>query len=221
MPSEDAKPAANALLAEARQLYDQGEYGSALDRLNKAYAAFPSPAIHFNFGQVYRALLRDVDALDSFDRFITEGTDQDPGLRHEAEIYVVELTHRVGTLEITAETAGASVAVDGKAAGTTPLRRGLRVMPGAHQIVVLGGDGTIPFVRQVDVAAGQTTRVAATLTTQTPVIASNPPAGPPPVYKRWWLWAGIGVVGGAIVTTLLLTHDWGRDCSYNAGCITF
>jgi hypothetical protein len=216
--SDDAKPRANALLAEARQLYDRGEYGSALDRLNQAYAAFPSPVIHFNFGQVYRALLRDVEALESFDRFITEGTDQDPTLRHEAEIYLVELTHRVGTIEITADVVGASVNVDGKTAGTTPLGRGLHVMPGGHQIVVQGGDGAIPFVRKVEVTAGQTTRVEAKVTVPAMSVASASALPEPrPVYRRWWFWTG--VVVAAVVTTLVIAYPR-EECPY-ARCTTF
>lgn len=226
-----AKAQASGLLGEARKLYDQGEYGGALDRLNQAYATFPSPVIHFNFGQVYRALLREVEALESFELFLDGGTDQDPKLRREAEIFLLDLSRRVGTLEIRADTEGALVSVDGKPRGKTPLVRPIRVAPGAHQVLVQGRNAAVPFVRQVQIGPGELARVEALLAPKptAPIaapttLAATPPAPPTrdrPFYKNWWFWTTMGaLVAGAIVTTVLVSNTNTKDtCAYNAGCV--
>ena len=220
-----AKIRANTLLAEARQLYDGGDYGGALTRLNQAYTSYPSPLILFNFGQVYRALLRDVEAIESFDQFLATSGEANPSLRHEAEVNLIELSRRVGTIEIVADADQAEVSVDGRVAGRSPLKRGVRVVPGSHQIVVQGADGTIPFVRRIEIAGGETARVQATIARPMPATSAmaQPPAPPPErpaLYRRWWFWAGLGaVVIGALITTVALTS--GDDCNYNGGCIPF
>jgi hypothetical protein len=221
-----AKTRANTLLAEARQLYDGGDYGGALTRLNQAYTSFPSPLILFNFGQVYRALLRDVEAIEAFDQFLATSDDQNPSLRHEAEVNLIELSRRVGTIEIVADADQAEVSVDGRVAGRSPLKRGVRIVPGSHQIVVLGPDGTIPFVRRIEIAAGETARVQATtarLMPATIAAGSAPPPEQPALYRRWWFWAGLGaVVAGAVITTVALASGSSSDdCKYNGGCIPF
>jgi serine/threonine-protein kinase len=77
------------------------------------------------------------------------------------------------TADIQSTPPGASVSVDGRPAGETPLS-GLKLKPGRHQ-VTLALDGHEPWSGTVDVAAGEKGRVAATLR---PV--AKPPAPPTP-----------------------------------------
>jgi tetratricopeptide (TPR) repeat protein len=218
----DAKSRANALLAEARGLYERGEYGDALGRLNQAYALFPSRLILFNFGQVNRALLRDVEAIDAFERFLSEGPDNNPDLRREAELNLIELSRRVGMIEIGADVDRAEVHVDGTFVGTTPLKQRVRVVPGRHLILVQPADDAIPFVGRVEVAAGETARVQTKIGRPTPPMITAAPTPPPtPIYRKWWLWTAIGIVLlGAVITTLAITSS-NDECKYNGGCIQF
>jgi serine/threonine-protein kinase len=80
-----------------------------------------------------------------------------------------------GTLRVRSEPNGASVRLDGKPSGTTPLE-GLLVSPGLHE-VRLEREGFGAWVRRVEARAGQTVELEARLT---PRLASPPtaPAAP-------------------------------------------
>jgi len=66
-----------------------------------------------------------------------------------------------GRLEISSEPAGAQVVIDGTPRGVTPLTLG-EIEPGQHRVTITGADGTVN--RTVNVAAGATASVVATLT---------------------------------------------------------
>ena len=66
-----------------------------------------------------------------------------------------------GRLEVTSDPAGAQVSVDGVPQGTTPLVVAT-IAPGQHRVTIAGADGTVN--RTVNVAAGATASVVATLT---------------------------------------------------------
>jgi hypothetical protein len=212
----DARSRARDKLIEAETLYDAGDFARSLERLEEAAAIYPSPRLHFNFGLAYRALGRDTDAIEAFERFLAETRD-DPEMtarRTEATWHAEALAARVGTLEVVSEVAGADVIVDGRARGKTPLGAPLRVAPGSHDVVVLKvGSGT-PFLQRVHVRAGGRVRIAASVGA---VAASGPdlraranPAEPPrtPVYRRWWVWAGAGIVlAGGVLAGALAARD--------------
>jgi tetratricopeptide (TPR) repeat protein len=52
----DAETEAKTLFKEARSSYDVGKFADALDKLERAYALFPTPVIQFNLAQVHRAM---------------------------------------------------------------------------------------------------------------------------------------------------------------------
>lgn len=66
-----------------------------------------------------------------------------------------------GRLEVSSDPAGAQVAVDGQPRGVTPLVISA-IEPGLHRVTISGADGTVN--RSVNVAAGATASVVATLT---------------------------------------------------------
>jgi hypothetical protein len=67
----------------------------------------------------------------------------------------------MGRLEISSDPAGAQVVIDGTPRGVTPLTIGT-IEPGQHRVTITGADGTVN--RTVNVAAGATASVVATLT---------------------------------------------------------
>src|SRR5262245_34000546 len=67
-----AKEQANALLAEGNALFTRGRHVAALDFFQRAYAAYPSPKLHYSIGQAYYALGRPLDALREYELFLRD-----------------------------------------------------------------------------------------------------------------------------------------------------
>src|SRR4051794_4875928 len=133
--AEAARVEARRFLEEGALRFEEGDYDGALSRFEEAYRHFPSPRFFYNIGQAQRHLARDVEALESFERFLKEAPAAPATAREGAGRGVAELGARVGTLEVNASVAGAEVTVDGRSFGLTP-RAPIRVAPGLHEIVV-------------------------------------------------------------------------------------
>lgn len=224
--SDSSKAAATAKVAEAQRLYEDGDYAGALLKLRAAYNLYPSPKIHFNFGQAYRGLARDTEAIEAFETFLAEAKDAPEELRTDARKQLAELHARVASVEVTCDEAGADVRVDGRSYGRTPLDRPILIAPGTHQIVVKK-DGFPTFTETIAPRRAVSLRIEATLRGLPPSTGdgSAPPNAPPgaalgataapdergrpPPASRWWIWAGIGValVAGAALGYVLAPKD--------------
>ncbi len=219
----DGRDEARRLLVEGATLYEQGELAAALEKFEAAYAAFPSPKIFFNFGQAFRGLARNVEAIEAFTRFLDEARDADEAVRTLARRYLAELEPTVGRLVIDPATPGAELFVDGRSEGTLPLPRPVLLAPGPHQITI-EKNGLVPLARRLEIAAGAQAVVAARLAPAPPrapvggLLVAPPPAPPPPLHARWWVWTIAGVVAAGAATTYLLTRrpapfECGPTCS--------
>lgn len=216
--SDDARSRAKALTAEGRRLYEQGDYEGALRKFSDAFDVFPAAKIQFNLGQAYRGLARDVEAIAAFEEFLARERDADPGARDEASRYVAELRKKVASVDLTCDVEGATVLVDGRRVGTTPIAGPILVAAGPHQIVVQKEGSQAPYVGAIAPERGGTVHLWAQLggapgaprpvpvpAERTLVEPGGPPAHEPsrPVHTRWWFWTAIGVaVVGASVAAV-------------------
>ncbi|HEX4406548.1 MAG TPA: PEGA domain-containing protein [Polyangia bacterium] len=112
------------------------------------------------------------------------------GTPQTLSLVLAEIPH-TARIKIAATQLGARVAIDGKDVGSSPVEVELAV--GGHQVEV-SAPGYAPDRSELTVAAGQSRTVTVTL--------ESPRAEPDtrPLYRRWWLWAGVGVVAAAAVT---------------------
>jgi len=214
-PVEDApaKARAQALLKEGTAAYGRGDYATALDKFTAAYQIFPSPKLWFNIGQANRDLGRPVEAVAAFDRFLDDAGDAPPETLAEARRSALELKAKLGQLQISCKTDGASVSVDGKAAGSTPLGQMVWTTPGRHQVAVQM-EGYGPAIEEVVVGPGEVAAVDVTLrpidlqlangAAANGALVGGEAAGPKPIYKRTWFWVTVGVVVGAAATTAVI-----------------
>lgn len=138
--------------------------------------------------------------------------------RATLEATLAQVRAHLSELTVVANVPGATLAVNGAAAGRLPLARGVRVAVGAV-VIDLDAEGHEHLRQSVEVVPGQT-RVAVELV---PVRVA-PPVLPPPraleapraeapraegprggvapgVTSRWWFWTGLGVLvaGGVVV----------------------
>jgi len=132
-----AKERARALVAEGIQKLDQGIYLDALDLFQKAYAAFPSPKLHFNIAQTYYELGRPLEALHHYELFVRDVPEKEmPDKWLLANQRVFQLQGRIASVAVQASVSGATVTADGAAVGATPLPAPLRFLPGPHVLIV-------------------------------------------------------------------------------------
>jgi len=125
----------------------------------------------------------------------------------------------IGALSLLADVNGASVALDGKPIGTTPLSKPVsKLSLGKHKISVTK-DGYSTFAREVDVRFQKTTRVVVRLAAAEPVKDSvATPLAPlvtpnqkykPAWYESGWFIAGVAVV--ALSTGAIVGWQLGKD----------
>lgn len=132
-----AKERASELLVQGNRKLDEGLYVDALALFEQAFAAFPSPKLHFNLGQTLYELGRLPEALLHYEQFLQAGLEGEmPTQWQRTNQRVFELQGKVSTVVVQCSSPGAEVKVDGVVAGVTPLRAPLRLSPGRHVLLI-------------------------------------------------------------------------------------
>ena len=235
-----AKAKAQSLLTEGSASYERGNYADALEKFKAAFAAYDSPKLLFNIGQANRDLGRPVEALEAFEQFLVGTLDAAPETIADAKRSVVELQNRLGRLRIECQTANATISLDGKDVGLTPLSRLLWATPGRHQVtarhwgftpaiesveVRLGSVQSVPIVLLAPAAnaAGSEVSPSESSATQSELTLKEPKSTDA-VSRGWWMgrkwtWvaAGSAVVfsAGAIAAGVLMQSKYD---SLNSSC---
>ena len=127
---------ANALFAEANQLFARQAHAPALEKYKAAIALWDHPLIRFNMAVTEIRLDRMLDAADDIDRALRYGvTPFTPELYQEALDYQALIKKQVGTIDAKCTQAGVHVILDGKPWFACPGAKALRVLAGEHVIV--------------------------------------------------------------------------------------
>ena len=151
-----AKERASVLLAQGNRKLDQGLYVDALALFEQAFAAFPSPKLHFNLAQTLYELGRHPDALLQYEKFLHANLEREmPTQWQRANQRVFELQEKVATVVVQCNAAGAEVKLDGEAVGGTPLRLPLRLSPGRH-VLLIDKAGHERHVVELELRGGET-----------------------------------------------------------------
>ena len=155
-----AKAKAQSLLTEGSALYEKGDYADALDKFKEAFATYDSPKLLFNIGQANRDLGRPVEALEAFEQFLLGARDAAPETIDDAKRSIEELQKKLARLRIDCQTDNATISLDGKDVGLTPLARLLWAVPGRHQVTARHWSFP-PVIENVEVRVGtvQTVRI--------------------------------------------------------------
>ena len=225
-----AKGRAQALLSEGTTAYGHGDYATALDKFTAAYKIFPSPKLWFNIGQANRDLGRPVEAVEAFDRFLTDAEDAPTETLAEARRSAAELKTRLGQIKVTCMTDGAEITVDGKQVGSAPLGNMIWTTPGRHQVAAQQ-PGFSPAIEDVTAVAGKAVVVNLDLRPIDLRAANQPADAAPgqlngeaagsaqpehkPLYRRAWFWVAIGAVVGAGAAVAVILANGGGSGSSN------
>ena len=188
---DESKRRASALMGEGLSLQQRGQHEGALAKFDAAYEIDPNPVFQVPRTAVLVELKRYEEAHKTL-RWLADHPELIGDKLHRevlARLSDVEDILRETTVEVvTPGVTGASIVLDGKLSGTTPLE--LKLRRGSYSLRV-EKDDYVASERQIEVAGEERLKVKITLT---PV----PGAGP----LRTWGWitmgAGIGVAAGGI-----------------------
>ncbi|MBI5488579.1 MAG: PEGA domain-containing protein [Deltaproteobacteria bacterium] len=126
--------------AEAERLFEEGvaaaangDYATAIFSFDRSNELLPSPGTLKNLALYQDAAGRLADSFRSWSQLLADyGTMVSPATRTEAEGRVRELDAVLARVTIEVNVAGATVLIDGREAGTSPLADMPRVEAGTH-----------------------------------------------------------------------------------------
>jgi tetratricopeptide (TPR) repeat protein len=145
--AEGAAPAAGAAVpdtedarqhfADGLKLYKDGDFDAALVQFERAYAIKPNYKVLYNIAQTYFQLRQYVEARDNMARYLKEGGSAiDPERQAAASKDLADLEKRIAKVTVNVNVNGATVLVDGKKVGVTPLAEPISVSEGQRTISV-------------------------------------------------------------------------------------
>jgi hypothetical protein len=119
------------------KLYKDGDFDAALVQFERAYAVKPNFKVLYNIAQCYFELHQYVEARDALSRYLKDGSGSIEAERQTSvQNDLNELQRRIAHLTLNVNVPGATVFVDGKKAGTTPLAAAIDVNEGQRTISV-------------------------------------------------------------------------------------
>jgi tetratricopeptide (TPR) repeat protein len=119
------------------KLYKDGDFDAALVQFERAYAVKPNFKVLYNIAQCYFELHQYVEARDTLTRYLKDGEGAiEPERKSAVESDLNELQRRIARVRLSVNAAGASVYVDGKKVGVTPLAAAIDVNEGQRTISV-------------------------------------------------------------------------------------
>jgi len=134
--SLDKQKQANALFAEANQLFAQQAHAPALEKYKAAIALWDHPLIRFNMAVTEIRLDRILEAAEDLDRALRYGaTPFSPTLYQEALDYQALVKRQVGVIESSCDQPDVHVLLDGKPWFVCPGTQQQKVLAGEHVLV--------------------------------------------------------------------------------------
>jgi hypothetical protein len=233
-------------ITEARQhyqkgleLYDEGDFESALVELQRAYDTAPAFKILYNIGLVQRQLKDYAAAVRSFRKYLEDGGKKiDTKRRAEVEKEVDKLQGRVASVTLVTNVEGAMVLVDDQEVAETPLDGPLAVNQGRRKIT-LSKSGYASVSRVIKLAGGDNAQLELELgksgsgdasglsgsagTTSEPGRPAQPETAPEPEASGgfpWVPWAITGALAAGTVVAGVLTLSAQSDLSGERDTLT-
>jgi tetratricopeptide (TPR) repeat protein len=175
----DPKQRARVLFKQGNQLFKRGMYLDALAKYREARRLYPSHKIDLNIGTTLDSMGRRTEAARYFERFLVQSADAPEEIIAAARERLNQLKKKLCSVKVTSLINGATLGVDGKAEGKTPLELPVYLEPGRHEIV-LDKDGYLPARRELELAPGQHEELDLSLEAEKPTTRPAVAAKPPP-----------------------------------------
>jgi hypothetical protein len=153
-PSPAAVAEARRLFETGLKLYGEGSYREALAAFLHANDLAPRASIQRNIAQCNRDLKDFTGAYDAYETLLAKyGATMTAADKRPIQRAIDELALLTGTVRIAVTEPEASVAIDGRAVGVTPLATPVRVNLGPHTVTVTKA-GFEPIQREVKLSGG-------------------------------------------------------------------
>jgi tetratricopeptide (TPR) repeat protein len=215
------------LIQQGISLREAGRDRAALPYFERAHALMPNPRTVAQLGFVEQALGMWPEAEAHIALALAASGDlwvqkHRPVIQDSADF----IRRQLGSVVLETNVAGADLLVDGRAVARTPVVQPLRIAAGAHQFELRAAG--FRGARSFAVAAGQTQKLTLAAepfdlhgdTTARPAGPSTValgleepaahPATSPPIYQRWWFWAGAAALAAGVVAVSLAASG-GQD----------
>jgi len=195
-----AQNPAKEAYVEAESLASIGKYKEAVEKYEEAYRLAPRSVLLFHIAHTYELWEKYDDALEWYHRYldIASRAEEERELAEGRILGIKEKLAKTGIF-IDYKKEGATVFIDRKEAGTTPLEKILGVKPGPHKIEVKK-QGLESYHTTVHVHAGTVESIRPVLITSIVPPPPPPPPPSPPSHTLEYVFFGVGsaaVLGGA------------------------
>ncbi|HYQ16067.1 MAG TPA: tetratricopeptide repeat protein, partial [Polyangiaceae bacterium] len=127
--------------SQGLKLYKDGDFDAALVQFERAYAIKANFKVLYNIAQSYFELHQYVEARDALARYLKDGEGNiEPERKTAVENDLSDLQRRIAHLKLTVNVQGATVYVDGKRVGVTPLPAAIDVNEGQRTLSIEAAD---------------------------------------------------------------------------------
>lgn len=160
----------------------EGALEDAVNAFRKAYERHQDPRYQYNIGVALKAMGRDAAALEAFERFLKDAQQVPPEFLADARRQRDGLVQKVGQLQVVSTQDGATVLLDGRPSGQTPIAGVFHLDPGSY-VVRVEKPGFEGYQESVRITSGKTARVEVALqlvpATDMPEAVPVPASGEP------------------------------------------
>jgi tetratricopeptide (TPR) repeat protein len=167
-----AETAARESFASGEAAYNRGDYATAIEAWQTAYASDPRPRIQYNIYQAHERLGDLAAAAEALQRYLDEADASDPSYEN-AEARMASLRQRLLAtgVRLRGVPAGARVSVDDRDPGPASQDDSIALSPGRHRIRVTLRDHQ-DFFAEVYVADGRILEIPVELKRLSPTVAA-------------------------------------------------
>ena len=135
--SDADKAKAKELFVAGVKLFKKGQHAQALEKFKSSYELRPHWRLHLNIGLCFKELSMYTEAKEQFDEFLQKGAEKmDDASLEQVFAELEELKGIIAVLSIDVINPGATVKLDGKEVGTSPILGPVEVNPGSHVLEV-------------------------------------------------------------------------------------
>ena len=153
--AQSPREQARILFGQGNALRKAGDHEGALRKFRAAYRLLPSFKIDLNIAFTLYDLKRNAGAAASFARFLRRGAGNSPRkMVRLARARLRQLRLKVASVRLRCPVSGATVTVDGRRRGITPLPAEVYLEPGRHRLA-LALEGYVPASLGLELTAGE------------------------------------------------------------------
>jgi hypothetical protein len=189
----EQQQAAMALFQSANALLKESVFVQAVEKYREALKAWPHPAIHYNLALALMNLDQPVEVHEQLVAALRHGPAPLENEKYEyARNYKTLMERQLARVDISCDTPGTTVTMDGQTLFVAPGRYSGLVRPGAHSIVATK-EGFLPTDQSRTLLPGETAALQLKMFTSDDLIEYR---------RKWaawmpWVVAGAGVAVGA------------------------